>query len=119
MVVHFTAVFFVAAMGLMPRHSAQSLATLTGLTALVGIAVSGFIVVQLLRNKWTEYLIDHLAYGVLAGICYIGLLVAAAMTLAANDAALDVLAGVLLLLLIVNIRNTWDLTLSMRAPPDR
>ena len=79
-VVHFTAVFFVAAMGLMPRHSAQSLATLTGLTALVGIAVSGFIVVQLLRNKWTEYLIDHLAYGVLPGICYIGLLVAAAMT---------------------------------------
>jgi hypothetical protein len=30
-----------------------------------------------------------------------------------NKLALDVLAGALLTLLIVNIRNAWDLTLSM------
>ena len=36
------------------------------------------------------------------------------LTSAAYDQkALDVLAGSLLLLLIVNIRNAWDLTLSM------
>ena len=44
---------------------------------------------------------------------YVALLVAAAMILAEHDFALVVLAGALLLLLIVNIRNAWDLTLSM------
>jgi len=119
-VLHFSVVLFIAAVALMPGHSVRSLAALTGASALIGVGVSGFIVVQLLRNTWTEYLIDHLAYGLLPGLCYIALLVASVMILSADGTGLDVLAGALLLLLIVNIRNAWDLTLSMvRHQTDR
>ena len=56
---------------------------------------------------------DHLAYGLLPVIGYAALLAAAAMIWTEYEYALDVLAAALLLLLIVNIRNAWDLTLSM------
>ena len=46
-------------------------------------------------------------------ISYAALLVAAAMILKEHEYAMLVLAGALLTLLIVNIRNAWDLTLSM------
>jgi hypothetical protein len=39
--------------------------------------------------------------------------VAAAMIWMENEFAVDVLAGALLVLLLVNVRNAWDLTLSM------
>jgi hypothetical protein len=59
-------------------------------------------------------------------IAYLALLVAAALAYAGRDGALDVLAGALLVLLLVNIRNAWDLMLSMvrrhaeaaNKPPD-
>lgn len=41
------------------------------------------------------------------------LLIAAGMIYADRAYALEVLAGALLLLAIVNIRNAWDLTLTM------
>ena len=84
-----------------------------GACAAVGLGVSLFVTIQLLRHDWTNYKQDHLAYALLPTIAYVALLVAAAMIWSENDFALDVLAGSLLLLLIVNIRNAWDLTLSM------
>ena len=112
-VVHFTAVFFIAAVGLFPAHKPAMFAALVGACALFGGAVSVFATVQLLRHRWTRYVRDHLAYGLLPAICYGALLVAAVMILTEHADALLVLAGALLLLLIVNIRNAWDLTLSM------
>lgn len=112
-VVHFTAVFFVYAVGLFPAHKPIVFATLVGGCAAIGAAISLFTTVQLLRNSWTNFLQDHLAYGLLPLISYGALLVAAAMILQEHEDALLVLAGALLTLLIVNIRNAWDLTLSM------
>jgi hypothetical protein len=88
-------------------------AALVGACALVGGTVSLVTTIELLRHDWTHNLEDHLAYGLLPLICYVALLVAAAMAVAEHDYALIVLAGALLTLLIVNIRNAWDLTLSM------
>ncbi len=112
-VMHFTAVFFISAVGLFPAHKPAAFAGLVGCCALVGGAVSTFATVQLLRHRWTTYVRDHLAYGLLPTICYLALLAAAAMILMEHPYALVVLAGALLLLLIVNIRNAWDLTLAM------
>ena len=112
-VVHFTAVFFIAAVGLFPAHKPVMFAALVGACALVGGTVSLVTTIELLRHDWTHNLEDHLAYGLLPLICYVALLVAAAMAVAEHDYALIVLAGALLTLLIVNIRNAWDLTLSM------
>ena len=112
-VVHFTAVFFISAVGLFPAHRTAVFAALIGICAAIGGAVAVFTTVQLLRHRWTRYVRDHLAYGLLPAICYAALLVAAAMIFTENESALDVLASTLLLLLVVNIRNAWDLTLSM------
>ena len=112
-VVHFSAVFFLAAIALVPSHRTVFFAAMIGACAVVGLGVSLFVTIQLLRHDWTNYKQDHLAYALLPTIAYVALLVAAAMIWSDNDFALDVLAGSLLLLLIVNIRNAWDLTLSM------
>ena len=112
-VVHFTAVFFISAVGLFPAHNPFTFAAMVGGCAAIGGGFALFTTVELLRHSWTSYVQDHLAYGLLPMIAYVALLVAAAMILAEHDYALIVLACSLLLLLIVNIRNAWDLTLSM------
>ena len=115
MVVHFTAVFFISAVGAGRRRIRASLfAALVGGCAVIGVAVSVFTTVQLLRHDWTRYLQDHLAYGLLPAIGYVALLIGGLDDLRpSNEPRSTVLAGALLLLLIVNIRNAWDLTLSM------
>ncbi|HEY1475909.1 MAG TPA: hypothetical protein VGF53_17705 [Pseudolabrys sp.] len=112
-VVHFTAVFFLAAISLVPAHRAVFFAAMIGACAVIGTLVSLFVAVQLLRHDWTRYAQDHLSFALLPTLAYIALLVAAYLIWNGNDLALDVLAGALLLLLVVNIRNAWDLTLSM------
>jgi hypothetical protein len=112
-VIHFAIVFVVSAVALVPGHKAKFFAGTTGFFAAVGLAVSIFITVQLLRNDWSKLVEDQLAYGILPGVSYVLLLVAAWMIAAEKEIALDFLGGALLLLLIVNIRNAWDLTLEM------
>ena len=112
-VVHFSAVFFLSAIALVPGHRPGFFATVVILCALTGLGFALFATIQLLRHDWTRYKEDHIAYGLLPTICYGGLLVAAAMIWMENEFAVDVVAGALLVLLLVNVRNAWDLTLSM------
>lgn len=100
-------------MGLIPAHSAVLFAGAVAVAALIGGGASIFATVQLLRNSWTSYVQDHLAYGLLPAICYGVLLIAAYMILKEAPYALDLVGGTLLVLMIVNIRNAWDLMLSM------
>jgi hypothetical protein len=65
------------------------------------------------RTDMTNYMEDYLAYGLLPDLGYLALLAAAVMIYLEKDFGLDALAGALLLLAIVNIRNAWDLTLTM------
>ncbi len=120
-VVHFSAVFFLSAVALVPGHRIIFFAAAIGISALTGLAVSLYTSIQLLRHDWTKYKQDHLAYGLLPTVAYIALLIAAVMIWRESEFALDVLASALLLLLLVNVRNAWDLTLSMvrRQPPRR
>src|SRR6185312_12496729 len=112
-VVHFTAVFFLAAVALVPNHRAAFFAALVAGCAAIGFGVSAFVTVQLLRHDWTRYKQDHIAYALLPVLADLALLAAAWMIWTDNELAPDVLGGSLLVLLVVNIRNAWDLTLSM------
>ena len=78
-VVHFSAVFFLAAVALVPAHRAAFFAAMIGACAAVGLGVSLFVTFQLLRHDWTSYKEDHLAYALLPTLAYMALLVAAAM----------------------------------------
>ena len=68
---------------------------------------------QVIRKDWTQYVPDYFAYGLLPVAAYLTLLVASVMIYAGMNYAPEVLAGALLALTIVNIRNAWDLTFSM------
>ncbi|SRR5689334_10239528 len=112
-VVHFSAVFFLSAIALVPGHRPIFFAIVIAISALIGFCIALYATVQLMRHDWTRYKEDHFAYGLLPTISYAGLLVAAAMIWMGNEYAVDVVAGALLVLLLVNVRNAWDLTLSM------
>ncbi|MGB7013679.1 MAG: hypothetical protein WBD97_25205 [Pseudolabrys sp.] len=112
-VIHFTSVFFLSAVCLVPSHGPVFFAVLIAGTAIVGVAVSIVISVWVVRTEMTQYLPDYLAYGLLPVGAYLALLVASIMIYLGRDYALEVLAGGLLVLAIVNVRNAWDLTLSM------
>jgi hypothetical protein len=112
-VVHFTAVFFISALALVPNHRREFFAAFIGACAFVGGGVAIFATVQIMRHDWTRYLQDHFGYGIGPVLCYVALLTAAYMILTNHEIAFDLLAGALLMLLIVNVRNAWDLTLSM------
>jgi hypothetical protein len=109
---HFAFVFLMASFGLMPSQSAHSFAALIGLTALIGIVSTAVISARLLAG-FTDDIEDRLAYGVLPALGYFAALAAAVMILNGQEWSFHVLAGGLLLLVMVNIRNVWDLTLSM------
>jgi len=112
-VVHFTSVFFLAALALFPWHQAKFFAALIAATALIGAIISTYITIQVVRTDLTNYLEDYFAYGVLPGLGYLALIAAAVSIYLEREFGLDALAGALLLLAIVNIRNAYDLTLAM------
>ena len=112
-VIHFATVFFISSIALVPSHRAPFFATLVGATAAIGIAVSTFITREVIRTDMTGDWRDYLAYGLLPALSYLGQLVAAVMIYLENGYALDMLGGALLLLALINIRNAWDLTLTM------
>ncbi len=112
-VVHFSAVFLMSVVALVPGHRPIFFAAAIGVCALGGLAVATYAMVSLLRHDWTHYKQDHVAYGLLPTIAYVALLFAAFMIWTGNEHAVDILAGALLVLLLVNVRNAWDLTLSM------
>jgi hypothetical protein len=112
-VLHFTSVFVLSAICLLPWHHGQILAALIGITAVVGAIISAVITVQIVRTDMTNYIEDYLAYGLFPCLGYLGLLTASVLIDFEQEIAFDVLAGALLLLAVVSIRNAWDLTLTM------
>lgn len=112
-VVHFTGVFFLSCVALVPSHTSVFFAAAIGATALVGLGVSVYAMVKFLGKYRTPYWSDHFAYYLLPIFGYCALMGAAALAYVENDYALEALGGSLLLLLLVNIRNAWDLMLSM------
>ena len=112
-VVHFTTVFFLSAVALFPSLQTQFLAALIGATALIGAIISTYITIQVVRTDMTNYIQDYLAYGFLPAVGYLVLITAAMSIYLKKDFGLNALAGALLLLVISNVRNAWDLMLTM------
>jgi hypothetical protein len=98
---------------LFPWRRPEFFAALIGATALIGAIISTWITIQVVRTEMTNYVEDYLAYGVLPDLGYLALLGAALAIYLEKDFGLMALAGGLLLLAIVNIRNAWDLVLTM------
>jgi hypothetical protein len=112
-VLHFTTVFFLSALALFPWHHGEIFAALVGATAVLGALLSAWITFQVVRTDMTNYLEDYLAYGLFPCLGYLALLAAAVSIYLERDFGPAALGGALLLLVIVSIRNAWDLTLTL------
>jgi len=113
-IVHFTAVLFACTIGLVPSHTRASLGLLIAVSALGAGVYSAVILVKVLKDATID-LADRLAYGIAPVIGYVAGLAAAGLFFIGSHRAADVLAGALIWLLIINIRNAWDLTLFLAA----
>jgi hypothetical protein len=109
---HYTAVMLVSALALVPTETPASLGVLLGGSATIGIAYAGFIIRRLLTDRIAD-LPDRLAYGLAPFGSYCAILAAAVLFHVGSGRAADVLASGVMVLLIVNVRNAWDLLLVM------
>jgi hypothetical protein len=109
-VVHFGAVLLVAALLSAPWPEITPAALLLGLAALAGMAYCAFVARRIRRRIGYEPVWeDWLWFVILPLGAYTVLLVAAILLLYTPVQALFGIGAVLVLLLIIGIRNAWDL----------
>jgi hypothetical protein len=107
---HYTYVLFLSLVSLVPINTDTSLAAIIGISAAVALVYSSFIFVRVMRGSAID-LDDRLGYGASPLAAYAAALAASMFIFERSDVGPPLLAGALVLLLLVNIRNAWDLTL--------
>jgi hypothetical protein len=120
-IVHFSVVFTVSAVTMVPGLGPRAAAVVFGLVAVLGLACAGRALVGFRRPRrgsepphWSDFWL----YAALPTVLYLGLAVTAAGVWARAAWATQALAGLLLSLLLLGIRNAWDLVSTM-APGRR
>ena len=108
---HYSAILLLSLIELIPAQTLQSLGWSTGLIAVIAFAYSVFITVRVIRADAAD-MADNFCYGVIPACAYAATLIAAWLLIENAPLGLNVLAGALLFLLVVNIRNAWDLLLA-------
>ena len=117
-VFHYANILFLSLIALIPTQTWESLGLTIAGAAIGGLAYSAVITVRVHGNPLSD-LADRCAYGAVPMLCYASGLVSAWLLLHERPAGLNVLAAAALLLLVINIRNAWDLMISLarRANP--
>ncbi len=107
---HYTYVLFLSLVVLIPVNTDRSIAIVAGGSAALGLAYSSVILFRIMRTNMISDIDDHLAYGAGPVAGYLAALAAAVFMFYRSGIGPPLLAGALILLLLVNIRNAWDLT---------
>lgn len=125
-VFNFAAVLALSALALTPRLAPEAHRIGLGAVGAYGLGYAIIVLVQHLKAgsglhvDWT----DPVCYGVLPALAYLGFETALFSTAIIRDAACDFVALSLLALLLVAVRNAWDLVTwiapmsGVRLPPD-
>lgn len=116
-VIHFTSVFFISAVCWIPSHGPVFFAVLIAATAILGVAVSAIITIQILRTKLTQYVQDYFAYGLLPAAAYLALLIAAGMIYAVPIALVGIVPCVVVVASTTPVHNPKDLIAYIKANP--
>jgi hypothetical protein len=116
-VFHFSTLLLTSLIATVPSHTALSLAIGIALVAIAGLGYTSVVLVGLARASISD-IADRFGYGFLPLASYSVMLAAASLAISRAMLAADILAGALLVLLAVNIRNAWDLMLAfaVRSP---
>jgi len=108
-VFHYTYVLFLSLVALMPVNTDWSLGATIGISAAIALGFSCFIFARVMRSSSVD-LDDRLGYGASPLAAYAAALAAAIFMFEHSAVGPPLLAGALILLLVINIRNAWDLT---------
>jgi hypothetical protein len=111
-VFHYANILFLSLIALVPTQTWDSFALVIGAASIGSVVYSLIIAFRVHRNPMSD-LPDRLSYGAIPALCYASGLVAAVLLFHENPFGLDILAGAALLLLVINIRNAWDLMISL------
>ena len=119
-VFHFSVVLVVSATSEVPGLILPAVAGFMGASAIGGLAYSILTTIRLCRKGWEDPIpgwSDKCFYGFLPTTIYVALLGAAGPVWMAERKAAFAVAGLTLGLLLLGIRNAWDLatTLAQRA----
>src|SRR4051794_32087963 len=111
-VFHFAAVLFISLITLVPNHVRASPVVTIGGFMLAGAGYAATVARRVMRHHSADWP-DRLSYGLIPLASYLAGIVAAVLIGIGSEFGVDVLAGTTVALLTVNIRNTWDLMLSL------
>jgi hypothetical protein len=111
-VFHYTNILFLSLIVLIPGQSRLSFGVTIAAAALGSLVYSIVTFLRVLRHSMADFA-DRIGYGSVPLITYSAGIVSAWLILNGFDAGLYVLATAALALLVVNIRNAWDLMLSL------
>ena len=117
-VFHYANVLFLSLIALVPKQTWQSFGVVIGVASAGSVIYSIVIALRVHRNPISD-LPDRLCYGIIPLLCYATGLVVALLSFEEKTAGLDLLAGAALLLLVINIRNAWDLMISLARRVNR
>jgi hypothetical protein len=117
-VFHYANVLFLSLIALVPTQTWESFGIVIGVATTGSVFYSIVIAVRVHRNPISD-LPDRLCYGIIPMLCYATGLVVALLSFKEKTAALNLLAGAALLLLVINIRNAWDLMISLARRVNR
>jgi hypothetical protein len=113
-VAHFTAILFVAAMALTPVHGKIVLIALI-LAGIAGATISAYTSRKIFRfiDDGAVVPFDTCAYGFIPLVAYAAIAASGILLEMRWEWAPELLAGAILTLMLINIRNAWDLMLSV------
>lgn len=108
-VFHYAMVLVLSALGVVPRLPQVGLALLLATGAVIGFMYTSVTTLRVLRMPGDPHWSDKYYYGVLPALTYMLLGVAAALLWTWTEMAADLVGLVTIALLLVAIRNAWDL----------
>ena len=111
-VFHYANILFLSLTALIPTQTWQSFGLVIGVASIGNVIYSFIVALRVHRSSFSDFA-DRIDYGAIPVLCYASGLVVAVLVFQENSVGLDILAGAALLLLVVNIRNAWDLMLSL------
>ena len=113
-IVHFSALLFISAIALAPVHGMLTLVALVaaGIVGAIIAAVTTIRVFDFVGDDMVEP-IDQYAYGFIPLTAYIGIAAGGVLLAMKWEWAPELLAASVLTQLLINIRNAWDLMLSV------
>jgi hypothetical protein len=110
-VVHFTAVLLVCVVMIIPMRHWTTLAIFLAIGAVACLVHSARVWVQLfVRREFKVDMVDRLFYALIPVAGYVLVLVSAGLMFLERALGLMMLAAGLITLLVVGIRNAWDMT---------